>query len=453
MQPDLILERIRYIFNQMDDCVCVTTMSGNLIYANPAAEKLFRLQNGERRRIWDSIPFHPANDDLIQLFIDAVLHKQNTRRDLVDYVNHEGKHYKLRVSLTCDTQDLSGGIFLIVINDMTQLIRVHSAFSRYTTPDIAEYVLTDPEGEKRGGQSRDVSILMSDLRGFTALSGRLPSEQLVSMLNHYFGIMSAIIERHRGTVIEFLGDGIFIVFGAPNELPDHPEEAVRCAVEMQNAMETVNAWNRENGNPELEMGIGVNSGTVVVGNIGSEKRMKYGCMGQTVNLTGRLETFSIGGQIYISEITRNRISVPLTIVGERSFLPKGGREEMKIYDIAGIGDTPLNTQAARNISWLTLPADRYLTFFVLNEKNVDKASYTGALFRVSEDGKYGVLVTSTQLTPMQNLMFRIGGHDLYAKVLDHEQDAYRLSFTSRPEGFMDEIRKLASVTSAPASER
>ena len=108
--------------------------------------------------------------------------------------------------------------------------------------------------------------------------------------------MAAVIRYFRGTVIEFLGDGIFVVFGAPLELLDHASAAVACAIDMQNAMEEVNAWNREHGYPDLEMGIAVNSGTAVVGNIGSEQKMKYGCMGETVNLAGRLESFTLGGE-------------------------------------------------------------------------------------------------------------------------------------------------------------
>ena len=96
------------------------------------------------------------------------------------------------------------------------------------------------------------------------------------MLNRYFEAMVACIQKYHGTVIEFLGDGIFTVFGAPKDLEDHASCAVNCAVEMQKAMPAVNEWNKANGYPELQMGIGINTGDVVVGNIGSEKKMKYG---------------------------------------------------------------------------------------------------------------------------------------------------------------------------------
>ena len=179
------------------------------------------------------------------------------------------------------------------------LLYVNPAFARYTSPQIAEYVLGSPEGELQGGESREVTILMSDLRDFTGMGSGLEPDRLVLLVNHYFEAMVEIIEKRKGTVIEFLGDGIFAVFGAPKEDEKHASNAVKCALEMQNRMEDVNEWNRQNGFPELFMGIGINSGQAVVGNIGSRLKMKYGCMGNTVNLAGRTESFTVGGQIYL----------------------------------------------------------------------------------------------------------------------------------------------------------
>lgn len=268
--PDIDMEKIRYILTNMEDAVCVTGMDGGLLYANPAATKLFGLDARKHPKIWEAIPFVEENDALIQLFIDGITESTKSIHSLVDYVNNEGMLFNLHVTLTCETDD--SGMILIVIHDLTSLTKVHSAFERYTSPEIADYVLSTPGGSKQGGQDRDVSILMSDLRGFTAMSTRLSSGDLITMLNHYFGIMADVIRRHGGTIIEFLGDGIFVVFGAPRELPDHATAAVSCAVEMQNAMDSVNAWNLEQGYPGLEMGIGINSGLVVVGNIGSDRK-------------------------------------------------------------------------------------------------------------------------------------------------------------------------------------
>ena len=287
---------------------------------------------------------------------------------------------------------------------------------------------------------RYATILMSDLRGFSSLCESMDADSLVTMLNHYFEIMVGIIERQHGTVIEFLGDGIFVVFGAPQDMPDHAAAAASCAVEMQNAMAAVNAWNLENGYPELEMGIGVNSGPAVVGNIGSDKKMKYGCMGETVNLTGRLETFSLGGEICVSEKTRNLIPEEVKILAENSFMPKGGREEIRYYTIAGVGAECVLKNAAGEIRWRKLAEAKEAVYYLLNGKTVEPKEYTGRLTEVSEDGRFGILVTDTMLNPLQNLLFRFGDLEVYAKVTNTAERGIRIGFTTKPIGFEKLIR-------------
>ena len=433
---ELTADQMDYILKSMNEAVCLTGMDGELIYANRAAEKLFGIHAGNHKRIWDAIPFEAENDALIQLFIDGVSEKKGSFRSMVDYVNNEGDVFHLYVNLTCEPAD--SGLILIVINDLTHLINAHSAFARYTSPEIANYVLTAPEGKKQGGQEREVSILMSDLRGFTALSTRLSSTDLIELLNHYFECMNAVIRRFDGTVIEFLGDGIFVVFGAPADLPDHALLAVSCAVEMQNAMEEVNAWNRERGYPELAMGIGVNSGVCVVGNIGSGNKMKYGCMGETVNLAGRLESFCLGGQILVSEDTRNMIRTDLTIVREKSFIPKGGRGETKFYRITGIGEKRILKTDGEAIEWKNLPTAAEVTFSLLAGKIVGRNKYNGQITKISADERFGVIETGTALEPLRDLMIRAGDQVLYAKVLDSEGNGYRIGFTEK-QGSLAEL--------------
>ncbi len=427
--PELTMEQMQYILGNMEDVVCLTGLTGELLYANAAAEKLFGIHADGRTKIWNAIPFEEGNDALIQLFINGVLEKKDSLHSLVDYVNNKGELFHLHVNLTCGSE--KSEIIMIVISDLTHLMKAHSAFARYTSPEIADYVLTTPEGQKQGGQERDVSILMSDLRGFTAMSTHLSPIELITELNHYFESMATVIRRYGGTIIEFLGDGIFAVFGAPSDLPEHAMAAVSCALEMQNSMAEVNAWNREQGFPELAMGIGVCSGVCVVGNIGSDNKMKYGCMGETVNLAGRMESFCIGGQIHISEETRKRIPEKLTIIGENTFMPKGGREEMKSYNVAGIGTHLRLRNTEDEIPWTDLPGDREIIFYLLDGKAVDMISRSGRLTRVSADEKYGILETDFSLKPLQDVMIRKEDQDLYAKVLRREDDGYRIGFTAK----------------------
>lgn len=436
-QPLLDYERIMYILTNMEDAVCLISMTGNVLYSNEAAQKLLGLKPNGNEILWQAIPFVPENDDLVQLFLDGMAERKKTIRSLVDYVNTRGDRYRLHVSLTCEAKEHS--VISIVISDLTSLEKVSSAFARYTSPEIADFVLSTPEGEKQGGTAREVSVLMSDLRGFTALSTKLSPADLVLVVNHYFECMSSVIEHCRGTTIEFLGDGIFVVFGAPVELPNHALAAVSCAIEMQNAMKHVNEWNLEHGYPALEMGIGIHSGIAAVGNIGSDKKMKYGCMGETVNLAGRLESFTVGGQVFISAATRSLIPGALAVAGENSFMPKGAREEMFFYDVTGIGGLMLDRSGEEKTEWTDLSPSREIIVFRLEGKTVTGSGCPAALARITPDEKYGILSLQESLAPLDNLMLRLDDLDAYAKVLSREEDGYRVCFTSVPEGFRQKL--------------
>ena len=425
-------EQAQYFFTNTEDAVCVISSSGELQYANPSAEKLFGLQAGIKMKIWNAVPYVEGNDDLIQLFIDAVSNKVATHEAIVDYVNNEGVVSNLHIRMTCYNNN-DQVVYLIVITNMTQLFKVNSALVRYTSPDIADYALATAEGQKSGGQTKNVTIMMSDLRGFTALGAKLPAEELITVLNHYFAAMVAVIQKYGGTVIEFLGDGIFVVFGAPKDLEDHAVNAVKCAVEMQSALHAVNDWNRENGYPELEMGIGINTGNAVVGNIGSEKKMKYGCMGSVVNITGRLESLTIGGQVFITENTRKIISSDLAIVSESSFLPKGAPEELKYYEIEGIEDLHIGDGSSREIIWQEDSEEISYQFFVLEEKKVGVETLSGKVIRISSNKRFALLATDAKLREKQNIMLRKDNECIYAKIIREDAEGFVICFTSSPQ--------------------
>jgi len=149
--------------------------------------------------------------------------------------------------------------------------------------------------------------------------------------------MVEVITRNGGTIDEFIGDAILVIFGAPLLKENDVEHAVACAIDMQLAMEEVNAANRRDGLPELFMGIGINTGDVVVGNIGSSARLKYSVVGAPVNLTARIQSLTLGGQILISETTRREVGDLVEIVGQLRVKVKGIAGAVPIYDVAGIG--------------------------------------------------------------------------------------------------------------------
>ncbi len=214
--------------------------------------------------------------------------------------------------------------------------RIKDTFGRYLTQEVVKRLLDSKDGLKLGGEIRELSIMMSDLRGFTALSSTMSPEQVIKFLNRYLGKMVEIILDHHGIIDEIIGDGILAFFGAPEALPNHPELAVACALKMQLAMAEINVQNEADGLPHLEMGVAVNTGEVVVGNIGSEKRAKYGAVGAQVNFTGRVESFTVGGQVLISNGSYERLSEKLDVRQILEVEMKGVPRKVKLYDIRGI---------------------------------------------------------------------------------------------------------------------
>jgi hypothetical protein len=138
-------------------------------------------------------------------------------------------------------------------------------FGRYISTEVMKSLLEDPSALELGGERRKVTIMITDLRGFSALSERLEPEQVVQMLNSYFDVMVDVIFQYDGTINEIVGDALLVIFGAPQEMPDRAQRAIACAIAMQNAMAKVNNQNRAEGLPELEMGIGLNETEVIVG--------------------------------------------------------------------------------------------------------------------------------------------------------------------------------------------
>jgi len=219
---------------------------------------------------------------------------------------------------------------------------IRETFGRYLSDEIVDRLIDSPEGLTLGGEKRHLSIMMADLRGFTSIGERLPAETVVNMINIFLGRMTEVIQQHQGTIDEFIGDAILAIFGAPVQRDDDALRAVRCAVEMQRAMRDVNREYLALGYPVVEMGIGINTGEVIVGNIGSKKRTKYGVVGRVVNTTSRIESYTIGGQILISDSTRAACQDLLRIDGQMEVMPKGLTEPITIYDVGGLaGEQPV----------------------------------------------------------------------------------------------------------------
>jgi adenylate cyclase len=184
--------------------------------------------------------------------------------------------------------------------------KVKRLFGRYVSRDVYERLLAHPEQAELGGERRQMSVLFSDIRGFTSVTENGDPEALVSQLNEYFGRMVDIVFQYRGTVDKFVGDMVMALFGAPLDDERHAEHAVRAAVDMVRELGALNRKWASEGRAQLDIGIGINSGEMIAGNIGSSSIMSYTVIGDNVNLGSRLESLNkdFGTRIIISEATR-----------------------------------------------------------------------------------------------------------------------------------------------------
>ena len=208
-------------------------------------------------------------------------------------------------------------------------------FGKYFSDDVLEVILANSE-EFLLGDRNQIAVLMCDLRGFSAKAEELPPDELMVLLNRFFGAMVEVIARYKGTVIEFMGDAILAIFGAPVENERYAESAVAAAISMQNAMKDINAFCEERKMFQLEMGVGVHCGEAFVGNVGTEKMMRYNVIGRVVNECSRIESCSIGGQVLISETILNQLTCGVTIENHLSVEAKGIRQPLQIYEVSAL---------------------------------------------------------------------------------------------------------------------
>jgi class 3 adenylate cyclase len=213
---------------------------------------------------------------------------------------------------------------------------IKKVFGQYVTNEVADAALSSDGPLVLGGDRRTVTVLMADLRSFTPMTEELPPEEVVDALNIFLGTIADCVMKHGGSVDNFIGDAMMAVFGIPVAKPDDSARAVACAVEMQNSMDYVNAEIQNRGLPELSMGIGLSTGEVVAGNIGSEARVKYSVIGKNVNLAARIEGVASGGQIFASDSTYKEISSIVQTAGHLNVKLKGLSKPVMIYEITGI---------------------------------------------------------------------------------------------------------------------
>jgi adenylate cyclase len=343
-------------------------------------------------------------------------------------------------------------------------LEIRKTFGRYLTDEVVSVLLEDPQGLKLGGERRKITILTSDLRGFTATSERLSPEEVIKVLNFYLGYMADVITKHQGTIDEFMGDGILVLFGAPTAREDDPIRALACAVEMQLAMKPVNEQMKAWGLLPLDMGIGIHTGEVVVGNIGSEKRTKYGVIGAQVNLTYRIESYTTGGQIFISEQTFNELGEMAIIDEQKEVQPKGVKEPITIYSVAGVrGKYNLILPKEKEV-FFSLPENISIHYQLLSGKHINDTLMLGKIIELSLKCGLIQMEDDSQIVPegLTNIKLNLllsdpdpeMKEDVYAKVLATPAPpaSFYIQFTAKPPAVAHKLESLYHLLSSKVNK-
>jgi len=298
--------------------------------------------------------------------------------------------------------------FNAMVEGLRQREVIRNAFGRYVSPEVAQAVLDSPDGLRLGGRKREITVLMSDLRGYTRFAEHGDPAGVMEVLNDYLGRMADIVIAHGGTINEFIGDAIFAVYGAPVEHADHAERAAATALAMQRAMDALNEANVARGRPRLLMGIGINTGEAVVGNIGSEQRTKYAVVGAAVNLAARVEGCTIGGQILMTESTVRYLG-PLAEVAPPVHVElKGLDAPVALYELRGLGGrwAQRREAAAEPGRDVSLP----LVGWVVDGKQVRSESFAGRVQRLGP--RFIDAEIQAPLAPLTNVRLRLTWPDL-----------------------------------------
>ena len=218
--------------------------------------------------------------------------------------------------------------------------KIRGAFSHYVSSSVVNEVLKNPDKLKLGGDMKELTVLFSDIRGFTTISEGLSPEEVHRLINEYLTAMTNIVFKHGGTLDKYMGDALMAIYGAPVDQPDHARKACDTALEMMEGLKELNARWAEAGKPVLDIGIGINTGMMMVGNMGSEQRFEYTVLGDAVNLGSRLEgaNKSYMTHILISEFTYGKVKDEFLCMEMDSVRVKGKTRTVRIYQIVGRKD-------------------------------------------------------------------------------------------------------------------
>ncbi len=311
--------------------------------------------------------------------------------------------------------------------------RLYSSDSRYEPVTAAHQELIQTEltalfnnilEKESSTKTSEVTILLSDLRGFTAMAEQFPAASVVEMLNRYFSKMSEIIVTdHGGMIDKFMGDSIMVIFGARTGRSDALERALSCAVHMQIAMDEVNRENESLGLPALYMGIGINTGTVITGKVGSNLHSEYTVIGDEVNLASSIVAFSLRGQILISENTYQRAKDYIETGDPTTVFVKGKKDPVSLHELLSIKQPSQLFVPRREVRKSPrISIDMPFTYQHVDGKEILPEKYKGRIIDIGYNGLFSALPEQLEVFTEIKLTIALSMlgdemSDIYAKVL------------------------------------
>ena len=360
----------RDILRSLSNGVISTDREGNIVLANESAKKLLGMDSSNLAGlpVTDIIRIERANfRRWINMSLNPRLEKdrQQYYPDQTLLPTHVGDQHSVNLAInTIAAPDDPSHILgvLVVMDDISDAKRLKSTMYRYMTQELAEQLLENPDAAKMGGDRKEVSVMFSDIRSYTTLTETLAAEDVVEMLNEYFEVMVDAVFAHRGILDKYIGDALMAVFGSPLPLADHQWMAVQTAVEMRHRLVDFNLKRASRGQPDIKIGIGINSDVVISGNIGSSKRMEFTAIGDGVNLSARLESTSklYGTDILISETTYRPCADRLWARELDYIRVKGKTQPVAIYELLGLRTETISEQKQQVVEHYQIARDLYL---------------------------------------------------------------------------------------------
>ena len=347
------------ILQSLSDAVIATKTDGSIKSINRSAIEIFGLEQevATGKKIWEVLAV-----EKLQELLDKVINEGEAQyypdQEVSAVADPEAKNPTdqqeqdvRNVNITINPLRNGGGSVygtLLTLEDISQEKRMKSTLYRYMSQEVAEQIMSQKGESIMEGDRHEVSILFSDIRGYTQLTEELDAGEVVELLNEYFETMVESIFEYKGTVDKFIGDAIMAVFGAPLYLENHPWLCVQAALSMRHNLKNFNEKRVQDGKSPISIGIGISSDIVVSGNIGSSKRMDYTAIGDGVNMSARLESITklYGCDIIISEYTQQKLPKDVALRELDLIRVKGKTVPMKIFEVIGGTDYRLTKQEA-----------------------------------------------------------------------------------------------------------